>query len=64
MIVHQTRGVTEPPIAIDHMAEQSQKVRAVSIIADDGLASIAPTRDMVDSAGKFKTQQTSHGPNV
>jgi hypothetical protein len=43
------------------VGEQGEKVRAVSIIADNVLASIAPTRDTIDGPGEFKMQQTSHG---
>lgn len=43
------------------LGEKSEKVRTDSIITDDDLASISPTRDMVDRPGEFKTQRTSHG---
>ncbi len=36
------------------MGEQGEKMHAVSIIADDILASFAPTCDMVDSPGKIQ----------
>jgi hypothetical protein len=63
-MVHQTGGVTEPPLAIDHMAKQGEKVRAVPIIAENFLASTARTCNMGDRPGEFKTQRTSHGPSV
>lgn len=42
------------------MGEEGQKLRAVTIIKDDIPSGIAPTRDVIASLGKFKTQRTCH----
>lgn len=34
-------------------------MRAGTIITDDVLSGIAPTRDVIDGPGEFKTQRTS-----
>ncbi len=36
-------------------------MRAGTIITDDVLSGIAPTRDVIDGPGEFKTQRTCHG---
>ncbi len=43
------------------MGEEGQKLHAVTIITDEVLAGIAPTRDVIDGAGKFKTKRVCHG---
>jgi hypothetical protein len=64
VIVHQAVGMAAPPIAIDHIREEREKLRAVSIIADDVLAGIAPTGDMIDGSGKLDAERTCHGARV
>jgi hypothetical protein len=48
VIIHQTIRMAEPSIAIDDMREQGEKLRAVTVIGNDILPSIAATRDMID----------------
>lgn len=46
------------------MGEEGLKLRAGTIIKDDVLSGIAPTRDMIDGSGELKTQRTCHGAGI
>lgn len=43
------------------MGEEGLTLLAVRTMKDDVLADIAPTRNVMDSPGEFKTQGTCHG---
>lgn len=61
VIVHQAIGMAEPPITINNMGEQGQKLRPIAVLHHDVLPGIAPTGDMIDGTGEFKTKRTRHG---
>ena len=61
MDVHQAVGMAEPPIAIGDVAGQREKQRPVAVILEDRPPGIAPTRQMIDSAGEFEAGRAGHG---
>jgi hypothetical protein len=58
VVVHQAVGVAQPAIAIDDMGHESEPLRPVAVIVHDVLPGIAPNRDVIDGAGKFKAKRT------
>ena len=64
MVVHQTVGMAEPAIPIDHMGKEGEELRPIAVIHHNVLPGIAPTGDMIDGPGEFKTERTCHGAGV
>ncbi len=61
VVVHRAIGMAVPAETIDDVGQLLEEQRAVPIINHNILPGIATTRDMVDRAGIFQTQRTSHG---
>ena len=60
VVVHQAVGVAAPAEAVDHVGKPFQEQCAISIIEHDGLSGIAATRNMINGAGIFQSERTSH----
>ena len=60
VIVHQTVGIALPAVPIDYMGQQGQPVRSIAVIPHDLLPGVAATGHMVDSAGHFNAERSSH----
>jgi hypothetical protein len=61
VMVRQALGMAPPAIPIDQMGEQGETLPSVAVVYDDLLQGIAPTGEVLDGAGKFKTQWAGHG---
>jgi hypothetical protein len=58
VVVHQALGVAEPAVAIDDMGQEGEPLGPIAVIVHDVLPGIAPNRDVIDGAGKFKAKRT------
>ena len=61
MIAHQAIGLAAPALLEDFLAEQRQKLPAISLILKDRLLRVAPCSEVVEGPGIFKPQVTGHG---
>ena len=69
VIAHQAVGVTQPVHALTGRVKHSEEGVAVSVIQEDIGPAIATRGDMVEGAGEFDAERSSHGaqssrPNV
>ena len=64
VIVHQAVGMAAPAVAIDHMGEEGEPLRPITVVRHDVLPGIPPTGDMVDGPRIFNAQRTGHGAGV
>jgi hypothetical protein len=60
MVVHETVGVTKPVVAFVDKRKHFEKCLAVLVIFEHGFFIVAPTGDMINCAGVFYAQRTSH----
>jgi hypothetical protein len=61
VIVHQHIGVNPHPKPLAQLAQQLQKVEAVRVIAEDGLAFVASGHDVRAPAGPLNAQWACPG---
>ena len=61
MVGHQAVGVADPGIALVDVLEGVQEVLSVGVILEDRLLLVAAGGHMIDSAGIFDAEGTSHG---
>ena len=60
MIAHEAVGVDLPRGFAARLAERGEKATAVVVIAEDGLAMIAPVHHMVDRTRIFHSELAGH----
>ena len=56
--------MAEPALPIDHMHEEGEKLRAITIVRHDILPSIASTGDIVDGSGEINKRGSGHTPSA
>ena len=62
--VHQAVGMAEPALPIDHMREEGEKLRAITIVRHDILPSIASTGDIVAGPGEINKRGSGCTPSA
>jgi hypothetical protein len=61
MVGHEAIGVAKPIVPFVGVLEGVQEVQAVRVILEDRLLLVTSRRNVVDSAGVFDAEGTSHG---
>ena len=61
MIPHQAIGITAPALLENFLPEERQKMLTISIVEENQLLRIAPSREMIERTGIFQTELASHG---
>ena len=61
MVIHETKGMAQPVVALDHMGEQIEECLPVRIIRVDGGLGIPTAGHMIEGARKCNPQRSTHG---
>ena len=61
MVLHEDPGRAADVVVFDHLGHGADEPLPIGIIADNGLAVIAPRRHMVDRTGVVATQGPGYG---
>src|SRR5918992_2226827 len=61
VVAHQAIGMTAPTKAADHLSQHTKKHHPVGIIQTDVLPSVASRGHLINCAGKFNAERSSHG---
>ena len=64
VVRHQTIPVTEPPVALNNLAENLEEFLAVMIREEDRIQRIATACDVIDRAFKFESQWSCHADSL
>ena len=64
MVGHQAVRMTEPPVALNNLAENLKEFLAVVIREEDRIKRIAAACDVIDRAFEFESQWTCHASSV
>lgn len=60
VIVHQAVDVASPVLLLNLPTEESNETLPISVIEGNRLLSIAASRNVIEGAGKFEPEGTSH----
>lgn len=60
MVIHQDIGVQNEMVAFDDLGENGQKPLAVFVGAEDGLAFVSPSGDVVERPRILQSRRPSH----
>ena len=60
MVVHEAVRVTSPPVSPHRRVEQGEVEAAVAVVDKEGLAPVAPCRDVEDPARDLSSQRSWH----
>ena len=61
MVIHETKGMAQPVVALNHVGEQIEECLPVRLISVDGGLGVPTAGYMVEGTTKCNPQRSTHG---